>query len=157
MNFSREYMGACHHSPLAPDFHTFRRQTATKGYKAQPAHLRSLSGGAFSHIYHITGGFHSGCLFQCMPPPRSSPTSSESECTERPRKRQRVTSRPTSSICRQLILEEVDLEIALQERLVTAAQSRISWALLLQQALQNDLSGKHRPFSELCVVTDEDV
>ncbi|KAJ3545524.1 hypothetical protein NM688_g5616 [Phlebia brevispora] len=70
-----------------------------------------------------------------------SPPQSDPESAERPRKRLRNDTRPSSTSCRQLLLEEVDLEIALQERLAATVQSRITWALLLQQAVEKDVSG----------------
>ncbi|TCD70864.1 hypothetical protein EIP91_001172 [Steccherinum ochraceum] len=50
---------------------------------------------------------------------------------ERPAKRQRLDPSPPSS--RQILLEEIDLDIALRERLAQTIQSRITWALLLQE------------------------
>ncbi|KAF7795617.1 hypothetical protein EIP86_006782 [Pleurotus ostreatoroseus] len=66
--------------------------------------------------------------------------SPETEFTKRPRKRRRVNPQSTSPPCRQLLLEEIDLEIALQERLAATVQSRVSWALLLQQAVASGLT-----------------
>ena len=64
------------------------------------------------------------------------------EFSKRPRKRRRVNLQSTTPPCRRLLLEEIDLEIALQERLAVTVQSRISWALLLQQAVANGLTSK---------------
>ncbi|KAH8104757.1 hypothetical protein BXZ70DRAFT_613963 [Cristinia sonorae] len=55
----------------------------------------------------------------------------ETAVDERPVKRQRLESAGLPT-CRQLFLEEIDLEIALRERLQKTIQSRITWALLLQ-------------------------
>ena len=41
----------------------------------------------------------------------------------------------------QLIVQEIDLEIALRKRLLDTAQSRITWALLLQEALEKEVKG----------------
>ncbi|KAG1732396.1 uncharacterized protein EDB91DRAFT_1251752 [Suillus paluster] len=41
---------------------------------------------------------------------------------------------------RQLISEEIDLEIAIRQRLLNTINSRITWALMLQEALARDLS-----------------
>ncbi|KIK41923.1 hypothetical protein CY34DRAFT_805487 [Suillus luteus UH-Slu-Lm8-n1] len=41
---------------------------------------------------------------------------------------------------RQLIAEEIDLEIAIRQRLLNTIDSRITWALLLQEALARDSS-----------------
>ena len=41
---------------------------------------------------------------------------------------------------RQIIAEEIGLEIAIRQRLLSTIDSRISWALMLQEALTQDLS-----------------
>jgi hypothetical protein len=41
---------------------------------------------------------------------------------------------------RQLISEEIDLEIAIRQRILSSIDSRITWALMLQEALTRDLS-----------------
>ncbi|GJE88777.1 hypothetical protein PsYK624_048630 [Phanerochaete sordida] len=58
-----------------------------------------------------------------------------------PRKRQRHSASPEPETlpCRRILLEELDLEVALRERLTSTVQSRITWALLLQEALQKEL------------------
>lgn len=74
----------------------------------------------------------------------SSVSTSDSERdlpNERPRKRARTSSR-TAALTRRILLEEVELEIALQERIARTVQSRITWALLLQQAVNSDLTGE---------------
>jgi hypothetical protein len=58
---------------------------------------------------------------------------------DRPRKRSRYSPEPETALCRRVILEEIDLEIALRERLASTVESRITWALLLQEALQKEL------------------
>ena len=73
----------------------------------------------------------------------SSASSSDSDCStsnERPRKRAR-TSQEASALRRRVVLQELDVEIALQERIARTVESRITWALLLQQAVQSDLTG----------------
>ncbi|OJA15823.1 hypothetical protein AZE42_04030 [Rhizopogon vesiculosus] len=40
---------------------------------------------------------------------------------------------------RQLISEEIDLEISIRQRLLSTIDSRITWALVLQEALTQDL------------------
>ena len=73
---------------------------------------------------------------------RPSPEPELQEHSPRRHKRPRVDSRSgTSSSCRRVILEEIDLEIGLHERLSETVQSRITWAFLLQEALQHDLPG----------------
>ena len=59
---------------------------------------------------------------------------------DRPRKRARYSPEPEAAPCRRLILEEIDLELALRERLVSTVQSRITWAMLLQEELRKELS-----------------
>ncbi|KAI0339014.1 hypothetical protein BDW22DRAFT_1336945, partial [Trametopsis cervina] len=49
------------------------------------------------------------------------------------------TSQPASTP-RRILLEEVDLEIALQERISAVIESRMTWALLLHQTLENSRS-----------------
>ena len=73
--------------------------------------------------------------------PRSPSLDSEGSA-ERPTKRPRVESRPTTSLCRRILLEQVDLEIALQERLANTVKSRIEWALLLQDPLRNGVNSE---------------
>lgn len=46
---------------------------------------------------------------------------------------------------RRLLVEEIDLEIALRRRLLETTQSRITWALLLQEALEKELKGASNP------------
>jgi hypothetical protein len=42
---------------------------------------------------------------------------------------------------RQVLAEELDLEIALRQRLSNTIESRITWALLLQESLMKDANG----------------
>ncbi|KAL4251232.1 hypothetical protein ABKN59_006315 [Abortiporus biennis] len=62
----------------------------------------------------------------------STYTDSEDDHNDRPNKKRRIVeySHPTP---RQIVLEELDLEIALRERLLSTVQSRLTWALVLQQ------------------------
>ena len=75
-------------------------------------------------------------------------TLSESEA-ERPRKRARVASESHEPPFRQILLEEIDLEVALRQRLASTIESRITWALLLQETLTRELnlSGAHTHLS----------
>ncbi len=73
---------------------------------------------------------------------RPSFTSSEDESPPSS-KRQRTTAQRAPSPCQQLLLEEIDLEIGLQDRLRATVESRITWALLLQEALEKDVNGAH--------------
>jgi hypothetical protein len=41
-----------------------------------------------------------------------------------------------------LIAQEFDLEIALRKRLAATIESRVTWALILQQTLSNDITSK---------------
>ncbi|KAH9924672.1 uncharacterized protein BXZ73DRAFT_103512 [Epithele typhae] len=71
-------------------------------------------------------------------PTSSRPTSPEdnipTEDDYRPTKRRRYSEyEPT---CRQITLEEIDLEIALRNRLAETIQLRIEWAHLLQESLR---------------------
>lgn len=66
-------------------------------------------------------------------------TSSESE-EERPKKRPRVALESHEPSFRQILLEEIDLEVALRQRLAATIESRITWALLLQETLARELS-----------------
>jgi hypothetical protein len=50
---------------------------------------------------------------------------------------------------KQLVLDELDLELALKDRVANTLQSRITWALLLQESLEKDLNGDPHPFSYL--------
>jgi hypothetical protein len=43
---------------------------------------------------------------------------------------------------KQLALQELDLELALRDRVAATVQSRITWALLLQEALSKELNGR---------------
>ncbi|KAG2360642.1 hypothetical protein BDR07DRAFT_1610633 [Suillus spraguei] len=51
-----------------------------------------------------------------------------------------VTEDETDLGIRQLIAEEIDLEIAIRQRLLNTIDSRITWALMLQEALAQDSS-----------------
>ncbi|KAI9058472.1 hypothetical protein FKP32DRAFT_1761914, partial [Trametes sanguinea] len=62
---------------------------------------------------------------------------------ERPKKRRKVSPGPIaihSPTVQQLLLEEIDLELAIRQRIADTVQSRITWALLLQQTLQKSTS-----------------
>lgn len=51
-------------------------------------------------------------------------------------------SRDSIAASRQLILEELDLEIDVRQRVHDMIQSRITWALILQEALEKqDIQG----------------
>ena len=41
-----------------------------------------------------------------------------------------------------LLAEEFDLEIALRKRLAATIESRVTWALILQEALSNDITSE---------------
>ena len=49
----------------------------------------------------------------------------------------------TRTPLRQIVAEEIDLEIALRERLVETIESKITWALLLQEQLDKSSYGMH--------------
>ncbi|OSC97231.1 hypothetical protein PYCCODRAFT_1399215 [Trametes coccinea BRFM310] len=70
----------------------------------------------------------------------SSPRLSDDDHDEeRPKKRRKVSPEPVAShgpTVQQLLLEEIDLEVAIRQRIANTVQSRITWALLLQQSLQ---------------------
>ncbi|KAI8986065.1 hypothetical protein BD414DRAFT_48158 [Trametes punicea] len=75
----------------------------------------------------------------------SSPTSPAKHGLDeaRPSKRRRISPVPISShnpTLQQLLLEELDLEIAIRQRIAETVQSRITWALLLQQSLHKSSS-----------------
>ncbi|KAH9942886.1 hypothetical protein B0H21DRAFT_823826 [Amylocystis lapponica] len=73
----------------------------------------------------------------------SSSSGEDDGCIARPRKRQKtIGSRYTEHSgpsYQQVVLEELDLEIALRQRLSETVQSRITWALLLQESLEKGL------------------
>lgn len=64
----------------------------------------------------------------------STSDSDDDQVDSRPRKRLRTSTEGQPNV-RRILLQELDLEIALHERLSSAVESRISWAGLLQQAL----------------------
>lgn len=53
---------------------------------------------------------------------------------------------------RQVIAEEVDVEISLRQRLASSIESRIAWAYTLQKTLAGDESGEPRGFKFLVCV-----
>ncbi|KAI0927055.1 hypothetical protein AcV5_007694 [Taiwanofungus camphoratus] len=60
---------------------------------------------------------------------------------DRPRKRSRFSAEHdnySTPSHKQIVLEELDLEIALRQRLSHTIQSRLTWALLLQETLEKD-------------------
>lgn len=81
---------------------------------------------------------------------------------ERPRKRQRISPRESrvkqvlpdchltqseprsaySPSFQQIILEEIDLEVAIRHRIVDTVQSRLTWALLLQESLDRNAGSR---------------
>lgn len=66
---------------------------------------------------------------------KSSPSDSD-DFDDRPTKRARISPDYTPTP-RRLMLEEVDLEIAMRERIASVLESRMTWALLLQKTLEN--------------------
>ncbi len=72
-----------------------------------------------------------------------SSSSDSDDMDQRPKKRARVGSNyiPTQ---RRFMLEEVDLEIAMHERIASVLESRMTWALLLQRTLENSQSNGAR-------------
>ncbi|KAF9820734.1 hypothetical protein IEO21_01177 [Rhodonia placenta] len=52
-----------------------------------------------------------------------------------------LSVQPSTPSTRQLVLEEIDLELGLRQRLSDTVRSRLTWALLLQEALENNLQG----------------
>ena len=70
----------------------------------------------------------------------------------RPKKRARLASSEYLPSPRRFMLEEVDLEIAIQERIASMLESRLSWALCLQQTLENTRTdGKSTPSNILLI------
>lgn len=74
-----------------------------------------------------------------MSPESFPPDSDDMDMVHRPKKRARVGSDYTPTQ-RRFMLEEVDLEIAMHERIAAVLQSRMTWALLLQRTLENSQS-----------------
>ncbi len=85
------------------------------------------------------------------PSPLSSDSDSSRRSDERPKKRRRTSSASCSCASKssltniysgycptfqQLALEEIDLEIAIRQRIAETIQSRMTWALLLQESVQ---------------------
>ncbi|KAI0771409.1 hypothetical protein BC629DRAFT_767729 [Irpex lacteus] len=68
-----------------------------------------------------------------------SSSSDSDDIDHRPKKRARVGSDYTPTQKR-FMLEEVDLEIAMHERIAAVLESRMTWALLLQRTLENSQS-----------------
>lgn len=58
-----------------------------------------------------------------------------------------IVCQAESVAMRQVLAEELDLEIALRQRLLNAVESRITWALLLQESLMKDANGKSEKLS----------
>src|ERR1700728_2491539 len=46
------------------------------------------------------------------------------------------------SAVKRLLVEDIDLEISLRQRLASTIESRIAWALLLQESLTKNVPGK---------------
>ena len=47
-----------------------------------------------------------------------------------------------SPTAQQIILEEIDLEVAIRQRIADTVQSRITWALLLQESLKKSVGSR---------------
>ncbi|OBZ68770.1 hypothetical protein A0H81_11329 [Grifola frondosa] len=85
----------------------------------------------------------------------SSPYSSSDEDSlnlEPPRKRRRTSRNYTESslIYRQLCLEEIDLEIALRQRLAETVKCRMKWASLLQESLKTGFQAHISEEGDFC-------
>ncbi|KAI0632214.1 hypothetical protein C8Q77DRAFT_1158877 [Trametes polyzona] len=67
---------------------------------------------------------------------------------ERPRKRQRLSPETGSHspTIQQIILEEIDLEVDIRKRIADTVQSRITWALLLQESLRKSIGSRSDDF-----------
>ncbi|EIW59252.1 uncharacterized protein TRAVEDRAFT_71391 [Trametes versicolor FP-101664 SS1] len=68
---------------------------------------------------------------------------------ERPRKRQKISPQPHSAYSpsfQQIILEEIDLEVAIRQRIAHTVQSRLTWALLLQESLDRNAGSRSDEF-----------
>ncbi|KAI0667615.1 hypothetical protein C8Q78DRAFT_1071727 [Trametes maxima] len=67
----------------------------------------------------------------------------------RPTKRRRISSDPATSYSptfQQIILEEIDLEVAIRKRIADTVNSRITWALLLQKSLSSGVASRSDDF-----------
>ncbi|KAG6856875.1 hypothetical protein H0H87_012455 [Tephrocybe sp. NHM501043] len=64
------------------------------------------------------------------------------------RKRRRIDEESLSSTCFAEIISELDLEIALRRRVAETIQSRITWALILQESLRRGGSGSTTSFKD---------
>ncbi|CCM01170.1 uncharacterized protein FIBRA_03218 [Fibroporia radiculosa] len=71
----------------------------------------------------------------------------ENELGRRPAKRRRITDEYNNPSTRQVILEELDVEIGLRRRLSETIHSRLTWALLLQKALNSTPNGTNHTVS----------
>ncbi|KAI0647961.1 hypothetical protein C8Q79DRAFT_906409 [Trametes meyenii] len=63
----------------------------------------------------------------------------------RPKKRRRISADSEASYSptfQQIILEEIDLEVAIRKHIADTVQSRIAWALLLQESLSNEFASR---------------
>ncbi|KAH9891741.1 hypothetical protein C8Q73DRAFT_86298 [Cubamyces lactineus] len=68
---------------------------------------------------------------------------------DRPSKRRKMSSEPparASPTVQQIILEEIDLEVAIRQRIADTVQSRITWALLLQESLKKSVGSRSEDF-----------
>ncbi|KAI0070446.1 hypothetical protein K474DRAFT_1776796 [Panus rudis PR-1116 ss-1] len=84
-----------------------------------------------------------------------SQSASEITSPSRPTKRRKVNHEADDQLFtylptpRRILLEEVDLEVSLRQRLASTIQSRLTWALLLQESLKRPASGQnHADFSD---------
>ncbi|RPD62519.1 hypothetical protein L226DRAFT_330040 [Lentinus tigrinus ALCF2SS1-7] len=59
---------------------------------------------------------------------------------DRPRKRRRLSD-PYTPTLQQLALEEIDLEIAIRQRIADTIQARLTWASLLRESLRTSTNG----------------
>ncbi|KAI0335802.1 hypothetical protein GY45DRAFT_1316533, partial [Cubamyces sp. BRFM 1775] len=67
----------------------------------------------------------------------------------RPSKRRRISPElPArySPTAQQVLLEEIDLEVAIRQRIADTVQSRITWALLLQESLKKSVGSRSEDF-----------
>ncbi|KAI0356404.1 hypothetical protein OH77DRAFT_1423341 [Trametes cingulata] len=68
---------------------------------------------------------------------------------DRPTKRRRTSPAPSTGYVptfQQIILEEIDLEVAIRQRIAETVQSRITWALLLQESLEKGSTSRSEDF-----------
>ncbi|KAI0657331.1 hypothetical protein C8Q70DRAFT_282742 [Cubamyces menziesii] len=71
------------------------------------------------------------------------------ESDDRPSKRRRLSPElpaRSSPSAQQIILEEIDLEVAIRRRIADTVQSRITWALLLQESLKKSVGSRSEDF-----------